>query len=244
MKDGKIIRLLGIDYPMGSEESALAGKMRLEKLIPESTEVMLYQTRSQKTGRTNRMGHTLAHLVNKETGEWINGTMVAEGLAWAYTDKSNPDMAEPLYMLEQKARETKKGLWAKDSPFGLLASDDAMEGDGTFRVVEGAIKSAGSSKNNLYLNFGNDRTKDFTVMISASLRKALAKKGVDPMGLSGKTVRVRGWIRNWNGPFMELDTPERLEILSPLPSTGLSPQTSTEPPIISPEKAPTGQINP
>ncbi len=218
MKDGKIVRILGIEYP-DNEDVLFNAKARLEKLLPESAEVMLYQTRTLSVGRENRMGHILAHLVIKDSGQWINGTMIEDGMAWAMTDAANPDMAEQLYALEQKARDGNKGLWAKESIYGLLSPDTAARGDGSFRVVEGTVNRAASSKNNLYLNFGDDWRKDFTVMVTPDLRRQLSHRGIDLTTIAGKKVRVRGWIRLWNGPFMELETPERLEVL-PAPSPG------------------------
>lgn len=252
MKDGKIVRLLGVDYPLGTDEDApeqpFQAKELLDKLLPEGTEVMLYQKRQisdVKRGRVNRMGQLLAHLVKKDDDGWINGTLVANGLARALTTASNPEMVDQLYALEDKARKAAKGLWAKDSRDGLLIPDTAQEGNGQLRVVEGKVSRAATSKNNLYLNFGTDMKKDFTVMIPAALRKSLARLGTDPMSLSGKTIRVRGWIRQWNGPYMELETPERLEIVTTSgPSTEAPPEPSTAPVENDTSSRQTGQINP
>lgn len=228
MKDGKIVRLSGIDYPVQTGEDApeplIEGKRELERLLPPGTEIMIYQTRNIRAGRVNRMGHMLAHLATKREGggSWINGTLIARGHAWVQTDRNNPDMADQLYTLEQKARADKLGLWATDSPYGLLTPETAAKGEGAFRVVEGTVNRAAVSKNNLYLNFGPDWRTDFSVMMSPDIRKSLARTGIDPMGLSGRTIRVRGWIRHWNGPFMELETLERLEI--PAPSAPLDPK--------------------
>jgi micrococcal nuclease len=217
MKDGKIIRLLGMEYPADESEAiadeVLAAKNRLAALLPENTEVMLYQSFNSKTGRMNRMGHTLAHLVGKKDERWINGSLIAEGYGWAITDADNPDMADQLYALEAKARTAKLGLWQDNSVYSLLSPENAGNAEGKFRIVEGRVNRAASMRNKLYLNFGNDWRKDFTVMITPQMRKALARQQVDPINLAGQTVRVRGWIRNWNGPFMELETPERLEIV-------------------------------
>lgn len=237
LKDGKIVRLLGLDYPQGTEENPpeepFLAKQELDRLLPEGTEVMLYQKRQiadVKRGRVNRMGQQLAHLVRKDNEQWINGTLVADGLARALTSASNAEMVEQLYALEDRARKDEKVLWAKTSPNGLLTPDTAAQGNGQLRVVEGTVNRAATSKNNLYLNFGDDWRKDFTVMIPVQLRKTLARSGIDPMSLTGKTIRVRGWIREWNGPFMELETPERLEIVTTSgPSTETPPEPSTAP---------------
>lgn len=249
LRDGKIIRLLGIDYPKDSGEqmspALIAAKSRLEQLLRPDTEVELWQSFNAKSGRINRMGHLLAHVAIKKDGSWINGTLISEGLAWTVTDASNPEMADQLYKLEDKARGEKKGLWSDKLPYRILSANEAGTGNGSFRIVEGIITRAATSKNNLYLNFGNDMKKDFTVMIPAELRKAFTRRGLDPMSLQGQTVRVRGWIREWNGPFMELETPERLEIVAASrPSPDASTIPSTEPVEISPLEPQTGQVNP
>lgn len=229
LQDGKIIRLLGLEWPFtpgesaedmpGTSEQALE---RLKTLLPSGTEVILYQTRNKNVGRTNRMGHTLAHIVNKKTGEWINADLIKEGYAYALTDSSNPEMAAQLYKAEDAARKNGKPLWS--GPFGLLKAESgevngdtsflqALAAGGSFRVVEGTVNRAALSRNDLYLNLGSDRDKDFTVKIGPATRKALSHRGIEPMGLAGKKIRVRGWIRQWNGPFLELETPERLEIV-------------------------------
>jgi micrococcal nuclease len=238
MNDGKIVRLLGIDYPFMTEDAeggpAIAGKAALEKFLPKGKEVMLYQNKNREQGRINRMGHSLAHLVIKDRGEWVNGALVMQGAAWTVTDSTNSAMADQLYALEEKARTAKKGLWAEASPFGLLSPGTAAQGNGAFRVVEGSVNRGATSKNNLYLNFGTDWKKDFTVMITPAIRKSLSRKGIDPMALAGQKIRVRGWLREWNGPFMELETPERLEIVQavkPEPQKTEEPQKTKAPEI-------------
>jgi hypothetical protein len=123
-------------------------------------------------------------------------------------------MAAQMYQLEDKARAAKLGLWKDGSTDGLLTPDTAATGNGQFRVVEGTVNRSATAQNNLYLNFGTDWKKDFTVQITPTIRKTLAKRGIDPMGLAGTKIRARGWLREWNGPFLELETPERLELLS------------------------------
>jgi hypothetical protein len=191
------------------------------------------------------MGQQLAHLVRKDNEEWINGALILSGNALTLTTASNPEMTAQMYALEDAARKAGKGVWTKGNPNGLLSPETAAQGNGQLRVIEGTVNRAATSKNNLYLNFGKDWRKDFTVMIPVSLRKSLARTGTDPMALSGKTVRVRGWVREWNGPFMELETPERLEIVTTSrPSTETPPEPSTEPVEKEQPKPQTGQLNP
>lgn len=216
LKDKKIVRLSSLDipdhaYPDGGVVN-LASKVMLEKLLPSGTEILLYQTRKADTGRTNRMGQQIAHVVRKEGELWINGGLAESGLARAMPTDANPDLAAELYALEAKARDKNAGLWAPDG-WPVLTPDTAESGVGEYRIAEGTVLSTATVKNNLYLNFGKDWKKDFTVMITPALRKELARRGVDPLSLSGRKVRVRGFIRAYNGPFVELENALRLETL-------------------------------
>ncbi len=217
MSDGKTIRLAGLDIPGAGLQDAdlyqLPAKAALQKSLPKGTEVLLYQTRLKNgEGRVNRMGQQVAHLVRKDNREWINGALLSQGLAYTFTSPSNPELADQMYALEDKARTGKKGLWSDSSGWKVLTPETAQTGINSYRILQGKIVTAASSKNNLYLNFGADYRKDLTVMISPALRKTLAHRGTDALALAGKTVRVRGWLRDWNGPFMELQTPEHLEV--------------------------------
>ena len=218
LKDKKIIRLSSIDipdhaYPDGGTIN-LAAKAALETLLPSGTEVLIYQTRVAKTGRTNRLGHELAHLVKKEDGTWVNGALVENGYARAMPSDTNPEHAATLYRMEDKARDAGLLLWT-DEGWPVLSPTTAHTGIGEYRVVEGKVENAATVKNNLYLNVGKNWKDDFTVMLTPPLRRALARQGIDPLSLAGKTIRVRGYIREYNGPFLDLESATRLELPAP-----------------------------
>lgn len=216
LKDGKIIRLSSIDipgfvYPEPSETSFQA-KEALEKLFTNDSEVILFQTKKPKVGRENRMGHLLAHLQTKKDGIWVQGHMVENGFARVAPAPRNFELSVPMYALEAKARKEKKGLWADDA-YPVLQHTDAMQANGSFAVIEGTIQKAASVKNDVYLNFGSDWRKDFTIQVKPPVRKQLVHAGIDPLALNGKKVRVRGWVREYNGPLIELNHPASLELL-------------------------------
>lgn len=217
LKDGKIVRLSAIDVPgLGGPEpddTALLAFQLVQKLLPNGTETALYQTRNAKVGRTNRMGQTLAHLHLEKDIVWIQGALLSVGLARAMPTDANPEMIREMLALENKARIEKKGIWAENSPHRLYLHDDLDGKTGTVQVVEGKVVKAASVKNNLYLNFGMDWRTDFTVRITPDIRRKLSRTGVDPMALAGRNVRARGYIENYNGPMITLETIHHLEIL-------------------------------
>ncbi len=83
----------------------------------------------------------------------------------------------------------------------------------SFQLVEGRVATAANVRGRVYLNFGEDWKTDFTVLAPSSVRRMFEKKGIDLALLGGSVVRVRGWVKSWNGPMIELTHPEQLEIL-------------------------------
>ncbi len=217
LKSGKIVRLSSIDIPdfhiWDNAHYAEQAFKDLNTLLPEGTEVMLYQTRNAKKGRVNRMDQQLAHLFTKKEEVWIQGYLLAHGIARVNHAPNALEMNGQLLKAEQSARAEKLGIWADDSEYKLITPEESEELMGEFMVVEGIPKKIASVQNNIYLNYGQDWKTDFTVMISSAVRKKLAKEGIDPLSLASKPLRVRGWIRSYNGPLIELDNPAHLEIL-------------------------------
>ena len=216
LKTGEIVRLSTLDipgyvYPQPSDISVAAQK-RLQRLLPNGTKVRLYQTPKPKLGRTNRLGQDLAHVVLVDDDIWVQGVLLSDGLArTAPTDRNNL-MAAQMYAIENTARDLQKGLWAQDAA-PMLDHTNAAEALGDYAVVTGTIVKAASVRNTLYLNFGENWREDFTIQVPAKLRKELIRAGIDPQGLNGTNVRVRGWVRDYNGPLIELGHISQLEIL-------------------------------
>lgn len=215
LKDKRVIRLSALDIPgyADAEPGTYATQSTdlLRQTLPEGAEIILYQTVMAKKGRANRMGQELAQIEAVKDGVWIQGLLLSRGLARVLTLENTPEMARQMYAAEKAAREAKRMLWA-DPAWLLLTPETSEGGIGKIMVVEGTVQKVATVSNNVYLNFGNDWKTDFTVLVSPLARKSLAKLSIDPLQLEGKTVRVRGFIRSYNGPFMELDHPARLEL--------------------------------
>jgi hypothetical protein len=75
------------------------------------------------------------------------------------------------------------------------------------------VLASGSGGGRLYLNFGTDRARDFTVALDAAARRLFRDAGIDPAGLVGHRIRVRGWVRWFDGPRIDLTHPEQMEVL-------------------------------
>jgi len=212
LKDKTVVRLASIDTP--NKASAFDA---LKELLPPQTNIILYQTRSEKLGRTNRMGHDLAHIVIKEDTTWVQGTLLQNGIVRICTAPKQDSLLPEMIAAENSAIKKNKNLWAVDSAFNILSNDiDILKNHiGDFIVVEATVQKVATINNNVYLNFGNNWKTDFTVMLTSNLRKDLSKKGIDALSLANKNVRVRGWLREYNGPLIELEDIAHLQILEP-----------------------------
>ncbi len=213
LTDGRLINLTGLDFPdfdpyEPGPLSVTAIKILKDFLV--GRDITLYQTKNSKKGRVNRMGHLIAHIERREDQAWVQGTMIYLGLARVRTTKSNPEMAQQMYNLEKIARREKAGLWAITA-YQVIPPDMAKLLIGSFGIVEGKVVSVSLKKNTLYLNFGNNWRKDFTVSISGKNRRSFTRAHIDPRKWNGSIIRVRGWIGSFNGSLIEVDHPEAIE---------------------------------
>lgn len=217
LENGSLINLIGIDYPdynfkQQGEYSLLAYEILNDMLVGKI--IQTYVTPDDDLGRTNRMGHMLAHVERVEDTLWVQGTLLELGLARVMTNARNPQMAEQMYMAEQKARneEPPMGIWAHER-YAVIPADAAKDYIDTIGVVEGDVVGTAIRDNRIFINFGADWRNDFTVSIAPENRRVFSKAGIDPLSWRGKRLRVRGWIDSYNGPYIEITHPQAVEIL-------------------------------
>jgi len=117
---------------------------------------------------------------------------------------------------ENRARAAKRGLWA-DPNFAPLSAED-LAGlaavRGRFALVEGKVLSVRESGATIYVNFGRRWTRDFTVTILRRLQRSFAAAGVEPKSLTGRRIRVRGFVERRGGPIIAAEVPEQIELLN------------------------------
>lgn len=163
--------------------------------------------------RMDRHGRLLAHLVTAD-GTWTQGEMLRQGMARVYTFADNRERAAEMYQAEQAARTNRRGIWmhsfyaVRPVDAGRLAADI-----GTFQIIEGRIEDATDVRGVIYLNFGVNWRDDFTVRIDRKVARRLKAAGMGPDIFKRRHVRVRGWLKSWNGPMIEASHPEQIEVL-------------------------------
>ncbi len=216
LEDGTEVRLVGIQAPklaLGRADFAAQPLAEEAKAALEAMTLGRLVALSYGGQRIDRWGRQLAHL-HDDSGRWIQGELLASGLARVYTFRDNTALAEAMLAAERAARQGRLGIWA--DPFfevRTVAETEALID--TFQIVEGEVLDAAVVRGRAYLNFGADWRDDFTVTIAPKDRRAFENAGLDLEALAGRAIRVRGWLDSYNGPQIELTHPEQLEILGP-----------------------------
>ena len=219
LDDGREVRLVGIQAPKlplgrtGFQAWPLAdeAKRALADLALGRAVGLGYAGR-----RVDRHGRVLAHLYRlDETGQaelWLQGALLEAGLARVYSFADNRALVAEMLERERRARAGRRGIWT--DPFYAVRAPEGVDGNvGSFQLVEGIVVDAAEVRGRIYLNFGEDWKSDFTVTLAPAVRRLFMNEGIDPLGYGGKKVRVRGWIKSFNGPMIEASHPEQIEVI-------------------------------
>ncbi len=210
------IRLVGIQapkLPQGRRNLAawpMADESRAAlRAMLEGHEITLRLPTTAK----DRNGRILAHLI-RDDGLWIQENMLKEGWARVYTFPDNRLFARDLYAAEALARAARRGLWSHPD-YALRKPDPAaLKADiGTYQIIEGVVAETAKVRGRVYLNFGEDYRTDFTASIAPEVMPLFNAAKLDLLKLKGRAVRIRGYVRDFNGPAIDLTHPEQIERL-------------------------------
>lgn len=162
------------------------------------------------TQKYNRHGNLNATLLHNNIS--LQEELISRGLALVYFTEGN-ELATSFFLKEEQARNNKHGIWKHI--FRTTNSTDITEYYNThlnhFIIIEGAVENTYLSKKNLYINFGKDWKTDFTVGIAKNITKDHPEVIAEIR--QGTKLRVRGWLEEYNGPFIRITNLANIEIL-------------------------------
>ncbi|WP_125461728.1 MULTISPECIES: thermonuclease family protein [Rhodomicrobium] len=224
LEDGRAVRPTGIIGPKRarggpSSEARLAMETAMSGLVLGKKIALRLDQRKR-----DRYGRMLAQVMILGDGApvWLQGKLVEAGLARVISFPENRLCVAELLAKEEESRAAQRGLWKS----GFFAVRQAQAQDvlatlaQSYEIVEGRVSTVKESRGRTYINFGQDWRQDFTVFISEKSAGAFAGTGTEaperelkPAELTGRRVRVRGWIKNFNGPSISVSHPEQIEIL-------------------------------
>ena len=232
LADGRQIRLAGIALPRrplslaadqawpieAEAEAALAG-------LCLGQSVRLYQA-----GRVrDRYGRLLVQAV-REDGRWLQGGLLARGLARVET---TPDSQEPLQAMlaaESFARRAELGLWVMDA-YRVRRPAEAEAWIDSVQLVEGRVTAVRRGKDGLFVAFGGKGRHAFSVLLPfavwtewagmPTLREETERvasssfRPSNPSDLIGQRLRVRGWIGKGRSAEIRISHAGQVEWIAP-----------------------------
>ncbi len=224
LEDGRAVRPAGILGPKRARGGpASEARTEMEKALSDLT---LGKKVSLRLGerKRDRYGRLLAQITVSGDNEtlWLQERLITEGLTRVISFPENRLCTAELLAKEEEARQARKGLW-KTGFFAIRSADgeDLLSRLAqSYEIVEGEVRSVADIKGRTYVNFGDDWRKDFTAFISPQTAKLFGgapaagpMTGFDAAALKGRRIRVRGWLKNFNGPSVTVTHPEQIEIL-------------------------------
>lgn len=218
LDDGSEVRLAAIEVPLPARGATAAPA---ESAVRDGLFALLADTvlvlRQALPQKTDRYGRVVAYAFTARDGgrRSVQADLLASGLARVAARVGDRGCASALLSAENAARHGRLGLWASSYYDVLDAEDPAavLAEQGRFALVEGSVVSVRESGATIYVNFGRRWTTDFTVTIPKRNARSFTAAGLMPQTLAGRRIRVRGWIEERGGPWIEATRPEQIELI-------------------------------
>lgn len=207
LADGRKIRLAGVEWGIPADQARAA----LSDLLL-NRQVSLKAPQAAEPDRYGRL-YAFPTVSGSETP--IQYALLERGLVLVGGRVSHKACADVLRTFEKQARDQGLGAFFAGAAGTHKADDYAaiLKDLGRFAVVEGKVLSVRESGNLIYVNFGRRWSEDFTVTIAKRHQPAFISGGVAPKSLSGQVVRVRGFIEERAGPWIEAVSPEQIAMV-------------------------------
>ncbi len=219
LETGQLLRLIGIDTPE-LRRKTLKGFIYEPAPLSKEAKEFTKRLAEEKFARIefdvdkkDKYGRLLGYcfIKGKDKDLFLNKRLLEEGLAVLYTYPPNVKYVEEFVKAQRKARQNKKGLWGA---YEVISPQKAKDFIGQIRTVRGKVLSTYNSGKAIFLNFGEDYKKDFTVVIFRNSFNYFYQRGITPeIFYRGKVVEVTGRIREYNGPEIIVNSPLEIEVI-------------------------------
>jgi endonuclease YncB( thermonuclease family) len=217
LADGRELRLAGLETILDAGDKATA-EAAARRATAELKRLTLSQAIAIQPLGEDRYGRRLALtvLAAEPASQTVQERLIAGGFALAAAQNSSSGCHLRFLAVERSARAARLGLWA--DPHYLIQKAE-RPGDlrgfrGRFALVQGRVVPVNDRGTIVYVNFGRRWSEDFTVTIAKRNKRNFAATGLDPRTLAGRDIRVRGWVGERGGPWIEAVGPEQIEFVN------------------------------
>lgn len=205
---GKRVRYIGINAPeMGMPFYKEATQKN--KLLVEGKRVNLEICKAEPR---DRYGRVLAWVYADSL--LVNAELLKEGLARTFIiPPCGLERADEFKRYQDEAKGKGVGIWTNWEQ-DIISADQAHRFIGHARWVRGKVVETYDSGKAVFLNFGADYRKDFTIVIFREDLIYFERIGIDPRRFyKDKEVLVYGHIKEHNGPEIIVETPWEIEVI-------------------------------
>jgi endonuclease YncB( thermonuclease family) len=190
LADDRRLRLIGINAPESRrgehppQPLATAAGAALEALLEQQGYRLTLHFDSSRQDHYRRL---LAH-ASLPDGSNPAEHLLEQGLATALAVPPNTGMADCYQRLEQRARATRRGIWALPAYRSVAAAGLRPDARG-FRLVQGRINKVRHSRHSVWLQLDGP-------LAARISRRDLSHFPADyPDSLLGQRVELRGWLK-------------------------------------------------
>ena len=181
-----------------------------KKLLGQSVNVVLHSLQEQTPNRatqfeTTRWGANIGQIFWQDTN--LSHWLCAHGYCLGWPDPGNPKMFDlSIFDFEMSARTRNAGLWSLPEVRILDVQNTDHTHDG-FQIRSGKLRRFKQIGPRVHLEFSDNWKQDFTAAIAKELYPNYREFS------STHTVEIRGWVRQWHGPYMEITNPAAIRFL-------------------------------
>jgi endonuclease YncB( thermonuclease family) len=205
LADGRHVRFIGINaMELGHDGAvdqpyAAAARDALKDLIKRHGGLIRLQAGSEVY---DEHGRSLAYLFSSD-GEDLGLDLIKGGLAVVIAVPPDVARLDCYAAAESAARAAHLGIWSAGSPM-LVTAADAQAVAGGFLIVSGTVTETSQVRAGVQL------TLDHHLRLWVPTDD-LPRFASDPVGLKGRKVLVRGWVRDYKGnPELDVHAPAAL----------------------------------
>jgi len=214
-KNGKTIRLIGIDTPEINWDSGTADfygykALKFTNKYLLNKKVYLEFDQDKKDDYDRQLAY-----IYLQNGDFFNAKLLANGYAHILTVEPNNKYENKLKEIAKKAREEKIGIWKKVEQFSdrldTISWKDAEKYYGKNVIVKGKIVNTYKAEEVTFLNFSENYSETLTIVI---FNDDLNKFAVEVNKyFKNKRVKVMGKIKKYdNAPEIIITDPTSILI--------------------------------
>ena len=218
LSDGRRATLAGVAFPQAKGAQRDAALTRLIAWL-DGAQVFV-ETLAAAPDRWGRLPVQVIAASSDAPGAplvSVGEAMIGEGLARYRPDRAGAACAKRYLGAETGPRAHRDGVWAQDPEIDASGASsatlEALARKKGMTVLSGRVTSIGETTAALFLNFGKNRGRDASVVISRKNLPIFLARGWIPRSLLGRRIRVRGLIETNNGPRIEISSPAEIELL-------------------------------